>query len=609
MSKHSVKIEDIHFNISISYLFPLGSSREAPKKEAAGDDFWSSWLGSEKTKLKQPKQAIVKEKAQDKTITDDLQDVHSKELSPLKEDVISNLPITVQVSPRLQSSSSAISSDDLHAQAIPDSASLKSADEESVEHDTSISDSQFSDEKLQYPDVTDSGVLVDDNEVPDTIHRESYDEGSNSSELQGSMVLTAIDDHERLDEIISSANAIAESYDDNISDDNVLDRSILSKDTKHLSALDDRLASSAHSDDLSLQNQPDLDENASQAGSYVCIGPQGFVSSSDKDGKLTGEIDSNTNQVVAGLMDVDKGDKYEEQGTEEIVEGNQSRTFISDLGIQSSPTLADSKFESFESSESSKLDSSMDTFTSEDTVIERLGIVDKENVEGQTTANSSLSESVSNVPDSSSNDELSQQLDDVRSECTDGHADKQSRLVEDADSSGSPNECEVKEQFGDSVSSTSSSNSYVKFMIEEAMEDGAKVDTTSHHEQRVHIVERFDPFSDRSASIHDSSEDVDTTTSSDIEIISTPTTSGDSGDRHIDLSPVKIALSKSARYSAHGARYQRTDSQSSSSTHSKATESDQLSPSRDSLERQDVDSEESRTSSRSSQDEHCKSIK
>ncbi|KAL5017812.1 hypothetical protein ScPMuIL_003534 [Solemya velum] len=139
---------------------------------------------------------------------------------------------------------------------------------------------------------------------------------------------------------------------------------------------------------------------------------------------------------------------------------------------------------------------------------------------------------------------------------------------EDFDSSSPP-------RMDDSVISTSTTSSFVKCMIEDAMEDSSKEGSDSHS------IGGEKSECSRSMSGHESNDEIDTTTSSDIEIISTPTPNGDRGERLFDLSPLRIALQKTVRKGSPTHMHKRTDSQSSSSTHSREGQLEQLSPGRD----------------------------
>ena len=93
--------------------------------------------------------------------------------------------------------------------------------------------------------------------------------------------------------------------------------------------------------------------------------------------------------------------------------------------------------------------------------------------------------------------------------------------------------------------SSSPSASFVKCMIEDAMgmEDSSKHEDSgsdNHSEEKSESSKVDSEFEKSIYSGHESSDDIETTTSSDIEIISTPTPNG---DRNIvDLSPLKFSL-------------------------------------------------------------------
>ena len=119
--------------------------------------------------------------------------------------------------------------------------------------------------------------------------------------------------------------------------------------------------------------------------------------------------------------------------------------------------------------------------------------------------------------------------------------------------------------------SVSPSNSYVKCMIEEAMDDNAS-DTHSNGGEKSECS--------RSTGGHDSGDEISTTTSSDIEIISTPTPNGD-GSKVVDLSPLRIALQKTAN---RGSLTHRRSDSSQSTSSSRDGPFDQLSPGRETLD-------------------------
>ena len=224
--------------------------------------------------------------------------------------------------------------------------------------------------------------------------------------------------------------------------------------------------------------------------------------------------------------------------TEDIVE-NESRSQDEDIpssvldidpdklpGLPPSPSTASSLGGT--DSDTNKLDSSLDAYTSDDTVVEK-----GNNKMSKSDESIPEDDNTENIPESSENqdDEISKRLEEV-----------------------------------------SPSSSYVKCMIEDAMDDSAKLedngsDTPSKSE------------CSRSTGGHDSGDEISTTTSSDIEIISTPTSNGD-GSRMVDLSPLKISLQKASRRGG-SPTHRRSDSQSSSSTNSREGQFEQLSPGRD----------------------------
>ena len=129
----------------------------------------------------------------------------------------------------------------------------------------------------------------------------------------------------------------------------------------------------------------------------------------------------------------------------------------------------------------------------------------------------------------------------------------------------------------DSIYSDSSGSSYVKCMIEEAMTDNGRLEDANSDS---HSMGGEKSECSRSNGGNESGDDIDTTTSSDIEIISTPNSNNGECQKMVDLSPLKIALQKTARKGSP--THRRTDSgQSSISTTSREG---QLSPGRDSYD-------------------------
>jgi hypothetical protein len=98
--------------------------------------------------------------------------------------------------------------------------------------------------------------------------------------------------------------------------------------------------------------------------------------------------------------------------------------------------------------------------------------------------------------------------------------------------------------LGDFDSSTSPTASFVKCMIEDAMgmEDAAaKHETDSGSSEEKSEGSKIDSEFEKSMhSGHESSDEIETTTSSDIEIISTPTPNGEKNI--VDLSPLRFSL-------------------------------------------------------------------
>jgi hypothetical protein len=120
-----------------------------------------------------------------------------------------------------------------------------------------------------------------------------------------------------------------------------------------------------------------------------------------------------------------------------------------------------------------------------------------------------------------------------------------------------------------------SSSSYVKNMLEEAMTESVK-DSDSHTSSEMVRIESAQN------SGHTSADEIDTTTSSDIEIIShisTPTPNGDGHrtERPFDLSPLRHALSRSVRRGSPPG-HKRSDSSSSGHSYHSRCGDELLSP-------------------------------
>ena len=185
-------------------------------------------------------------------------------------------------------------------------------------------------------------------------------------------------------------------------------------------------------------------------------------------------------------------------------------------------------------------------------------------------------------------------------------------VEKDVSPTDSESKTELETGVAESVMSSSSNSSYVKCLIEEAMEETRSDHSDSHSnsaDRSESSKTESEHNSEKSVSGHDSGDEIDTTTSSDIEIISTPTPNGERGEHLFDLSPLRLTLHKSLRRHSPVHSHHRSDSQSSSSTYSKCGESDQLSPRRDSLERQDLESGDESKEGTSINKEHSENCK
>lgn len=121
-----------------------------------------------------------------------------------------------------------------------------------------------------------------------------------------------------------------------------------------------------------------------------------------------------------------------------------------------------------------------------------------------------------------------------------------------------------------------SSSGYVKNMLEEAMVESLK-DTDSHADSSHSSADMI-----RIGSGHTSGDEIETTTSSDIEIIShisTPTPNGEFRyERPFDLSPLRHALSRSVTRRVSPPGHKRTDSGSSGMSFQSGNGHDLVSP-------------------------------
>lgn len=113
------------------------------------------------------------------------------------------------------------------------------------------------------------------------------------------------------------------------------------------------------------------------------------------------------------------------------------------------------------------------------------------------------------------------------------------------------------------------SSSYVKTMLEEAMVESVK-DTDSHTSSTSDKSSEMVRIESGMNSGHTSGDEIDTTTSSDIEIISTPTPNGEyRQERPFDLSPLRHALSRTMRRGSPPGHKRSDSSSSGQSTWSK----------------------------------------
>ena len=127
--------------------------------------------------------------------------------------------------------------------------------------------------------------------------------------------------------------------------------------------------------------------------------------------------------------------------------------------------------------------------------------------------------------------------------------------------------------------SSLTSSGYVKNMIEEAMVESLK-ESDSHSDRSSDKSSDMVRIESGMNSGHTSGDEIDTTTSSDIEIISTPTPNGEYRlmERPFDLSPLRHALSKTVRRGGSPTGHKRSDSGSSAQSNWTNNGDDLLSP-------------------------------
>ena len=127
--------------------------------------------------------------------------------------------------------------------------------------------------------------------------------------------------------------------------------------------------------------------------------------------------------------------------------------------------------------------------------------------------------------------------------------------------------------------SSLTSSGYVKNMIEEAMVESLK-ESDSHSDRSSDKSSDMVRIESGMNSGHTSGDEIDTTTSSDIEIISTPTPNGEYRlmERPFDLSPLRHTLSKTVRRGGSPTSHKRSDSGSSAQSNWTNNGDDLLSP-------------------------------
>ena len=146
------------------------------------------------------------------------------------------------------------------------------------------------------------------------------------------------------------------------------------------------------------------------------------------------------------------------------------------------------------------------------------------------------------------------------------------------------------EHTGTGTSSLTSSG-YVKNMLEEAMVESLK-ESDSHSDRSSDKSSDMVRIESGMNSGHTSGDEIDTTTSSDIEIISTPTPNGEYKimERPFDLSPLRHALSKTVRRGGSPPGHKRSDSGSSAHSNWSKNGDDLLSPDGMMHKHHDIDS-------------------
>ncbi|KAH3734871.1 TATA element modulatory factor-like isoform X2 [Dreissena polymorpha] len=213
-----------------------------------------------------------------------------------------------------------------------------------------------------------------------------------------------------------------------------------------------------------------------------------------------------------------------------------------------------------------KLDSSVETCTSEETLIDlsaNLGYGD----EKSSAMTSSISEDKPETVDKMECVELTKASTHLDKSIDDDNVEDMADVSVRSDNS-------TDSEKGSEKAELSPAHSFVKCMIDDGLDDGKLDDNSDSHSTEK---------SEGSRSIysnHESGDEIDTTTSSDIEIISMPTPNGENRQvSPLDPIPFRIALQKTSWRGSP--THRRTDSSDSSNA---SKDSNELSPSRDCLE-------------------------
>ncbi|KAK3586049.1 hypothetical protein CHS0354_033172 [Potamilus streckersoni] len=206
--------------------------------------------------------------------------------------------------------------------------------------------------------------------------------------------------------------------------------------------------------------------------------------------------------------------------------------------------------------DTSKLDISMETQTSEETLVEQESLLERGLFQDETY-----------LEESKRSENQEKNLDILESEVAEFAQTHQA---------GS----EVKSDQNKNIENNneiSPASSFV--MLEDSTDDNFK-NNDNNSDTHSNSTEKSE-FSRSIHSNHESSDEIDTTTSSDIEIISIPTPNGENRQTSpIDPIPFRIAISRGIRDSPMHS-HRRADSFSSTSTNSRDGSGGQMSPGRD----------------------------